>query len=86
MMESMAGGLPCIASKIRCNVDLIENGINGVLCSPTSSDEFAEAIVKLISDKDLMNKMRNANLEKIKQYDVSVVAKEIEAIYKEVLG
>ena len=44
MMEAMAAGLPCIASKIRGNVDLIENGKGGFLCMPTDSDAFAQAI------------------------------------------
>ena len=86
MMEAMASGLPCVASKIRGNVDLIEDGVGGYLRAPNDVDGFAEAISKLASDAELCAKMRESNLEKIKCYDVSVVEKEIRDIYREVLA
>ena len=86
MMEAMASGLPCIASKIRGNVDMIEDGVNGFLCNPTDVEGFAEAIGKVVSDSELRESMKSANLEKIKEYDVSVVEKEIREIYQEVLN
>ncbi len=85
MMEAMASGLPCVASKIRGNVDLIEEGVNGFLCAPTDSDGFASALQKLAEDTTLRETMAKANLEKIKGFDISVVEKVTEEIYKEVL-
>lgn len=85
MMEAMACGLPCIASKIRGNVDLIEDGVNGYLCDTADVSGFADAIKKISEDKELRDAMSKANLEKIKEYDISVVEKEIKGIYDEVL-
>ncbi len=84
MMEAMASGLPCIASKIRGNVDLIENGKGGYLCPCTDVDGFAEAIQKLSDDTQLREKMKAYNLERIKEFDVSVVEREIRDIYSEI--
>lgn len=86
MMEAMVSGLPCIASKIRGNVDLIEDGVNGYLCEPTDVEGFAKAIETIVFDEELRNSMKKANLEKIKGYDISVVESEIEKIYREVLN
>lgn len=86
LMEAMASGLPCVASKIRGNVDLIEDGVGGYLRAPNDVDGFAEAISKLASDAELCAKMRESNLETVKSYDVSVVEKEIREIYREVLA
>lgn len=86
MMEAMASGLPCVVSKIRGNVDLMENGTGGYLCSSTDVDAFAEAIKKITEDAELRKKMSEYNLEHIKEFDVSVVEQEIRAIYNEVLG
>ena len=86
LMEAMASGLPCVASKIRGNVDLIEDGVGGYLRAPNDVDGFAEAISKLASDAELCAKMREINLETVKSYDVSVVEKEIREIYREVLA
>ena len=85
MMEAMASGLPCVASAIRGNVDLIEEGKGGYLCAPDDADGFAKAINTLANDAALRDAMRAYNLEKIKEYDVSVVEKEMEEIYHEVL-
>lgn len=85
MMEAMASGLPCVASAIRGNVDLIENGVNGYTCATDDVDGYAAAIEKIVEDADLRATMRQNNLEKIKQYDITVVEQEIREIYKDVL-
>ena len=86
MMEAMACGLPCIASKIRGNVDIIEDGVNGYLCDTMDYVSFAEKINVLSSDEDLRKEISKANIEKIKEYDVSVVEEEIGNIYRDILG
>lgn len=83
VMEAMASGLPCIVSDIRGNTDLIENSNNGFLCSPCDSKRFADAISKLFENRGLRKKMSEENLIKIKEYDISVVEKQIENIYFE---
>lgn len=85
MMEAMASGLPCVASAIRGNVDLIENGVNGFVCPTDDVDGYAAAIEKIASDIVIRESMRQNNLEKIKQYDITVVEQEIRAIYADVL-
>lgn len=86
MMEAMASGLPCIASKIRGNVDLITEGEGGYLCNPTDVGEFAAAICALCENPEARELMRRNNLERIRAYDISVVEKEIREIYEEVFG
>ena len=85
MMEAMASGLPCVASAIRGNVDLIENGVGGYLCPSNDVEGFAKAIAELAQNPELRQKMKENNLERIKEFDVSVVEREIRAIYQEVL-
>ena len=70
MMEAMASGLPCIASKIRGNVDLIDNSENGYLCNPSLSDEFTKAIECILTDDSLKANMSQANIQKAKKFDV----------------
>ena len=86
MMEAMATGLPCVASAIRGNVDLIENGENGYVCAAKDVEAFSKAISKLAQSKELREEISKKNLEKIKGYDVTVVENEIKAIYEEVLS
>lgn len=86
MMEAMACGLPCIASKIRGNVDLLDEGKGGYLREASNSEEMAHCLRCLVEDSNLRKKMSKHNLKTIKRFDVKVVKKEIEQIYKEVLG
>ncbi len=85
MMEAMASGLPCIASKIRGNIDLIEDGKGGFLVEPNNANGFTEALIKLTENNALCKKMSSVNLENIKEFDVENVKKEMFEIYKDVL-
>lgn len=86
MMEAMACGLPCIASKIRGNTDLLEHGKGGYLNAVNDIDGFANSIEILANDSEARKQMKNNNLESIKQYDVNVVKREIFEIYNIVMG
>lgn len=86
MMEAMACGLPCIASKIRGNVDLLDDEKGGYLCECHDDNKIASKLDLLANNKGLLKKMGEYNLEAIKKFDISVVEKEIQDIYAEVLG
>lgn len=83
LMEAMASGLPCIVSKIRGNVDLIENDKGGFCCD--TIDEYVQAINTIIKSKNKVKKYIDHNLKIIKQYDIENVKREIKQIYKDVL-
>lgn len=85
MMEAMACGLPCVASKIRGNVDLLDEGKGGYLRDVTDVTGFSEGLKKLANDAFLRKDMADYNLKAIKNYDVEVVKDEIKRIYYEML-
>lgn len=82
MMEAMSAGLPCIASEVRGNVDLIEEGKGGYLCKPDDIEEFARTINLVSEDSKMRRKMGKSNLETIKKFDVDNVKKEMKKIYE----
>jgi sugar transferase (PEP-CTERM/EpsH1 system associated) len=45
ILESMATGLPIIASNVGGNSELIEDGVSGLLVEPNDSDALADALV-----------------------------------------
>ena len=85
LMESMAGGLPVICSKIRGNVDLIDNNQGGFLCKVNSVDDYADAITKLMNDKELCKRFADHNQKKIHGFSIDVVDKIMRDIYNTVL-
>ena len=81
LMEAMASGLPCVASDIRGNVDLLTNGEGGFLLDPKDIYKISDALNKLASNSELRNKMSKSNLETIKDYDSKEVEKAIYSLY-----
>lgn len=69
VMEAMASGLPCVVSKIRGNVDLIdENG--GFTVSPYKPLEFAKAFELLAKDEIRRHNFGAYNREKVKHFSL----------------
>ena len=83
LMEAMAAGVPAVASRVRGNVDLIEDGINGFLCDPEDAEGIAERVRTLLDHPDLAERFRKYSLEKIKGYDKSIVTEQLREIYCE---
>jgi len=85
VMEAMAAGLPVIITKVGGNPYLVKDGVNGFLVGPGNSLELAEAITKLLNNREISQKMSAQNLEDIKQKDWLVIAKKIIKIYQSLL-
>lgn len=82
IMEAMVSGLPVICSKIRGNVDLIdENGKNGFVCEFNDSKSFANAISNLYKDFELRLKMGTLNENKAKSFDIELINQLMKNIY-----
>lgn len=86
IMEAMASGLPCIVSKIRGNVDLIEDSINGYCVSPINSSELKDRISDLVGHEITRNIMREENLRRIENFKFEKVEREVKNIYSENFG
>lgn len=82
LMEAMAAGLPCVASDVRGNRDLIENGKGGYLCVPNDEGDFAGAIGRLASDSELRKVMGARNKETVKAYDIGNILPRMAEIYR----
>lgn len=82
MMEAMASGLPCIASRIRGNADLLDDTEGGFLCETNDVAAYADKLKLLASDKILREKMGKNNLITIQNFSTETVETEIRKIYE----
>lgn len=85
VMEAMACGLPIVASKIRGNTDLIDNGKGGYLICPKDTDGFANAIKSVIENKKKAENMKNYNFKKIKEYSKEKVMDQMAELYESLM-
>lgn len=82
LMEAMACGLPVIASRIRGNVDLIQNDVGGILVGVDELSEYKEAIIKLANNKKLRKNMGYSNIDRVKQFDILSVEKQLLSVFE----
>jgi len=83
LMEAMASGLPVVCSKIRGNVDLIEEGQGGYLIDDNDLEQYKLSIHKLFTNQSLREKNGILNKINVKKFDIYNVKNETEKIYKE---
>lgn len=67
IMEAMALGKPVIASRVGGVLDLIEDGKNGYLIEPKNSQDLAQKLKILLSDKNLAIEMGKKGRDFIKE-------------------
>lgn len=85
LIEAAATGLPLIAVDKGAVGELCQNGKNGELCQPGDIDGIANAMVKILSDKDLQKKYSEASIEVSKKHDLNRTLKRFEEIYHEAI-
>ena len=81
MMEAMASGLPIICSKIRGNVDLVENCIGGYHFNPSDAKTLTNLIALLIDDNSKRKEMGHVNAHNIFFFSINHVLEKMREIY-----
>ena len=62
--ESLSAGTPVVAYDFKYGPkDIIKNNENGIIVENGNTDELADAIIKILSNKELQNKMSESALE-----------------------
>lgn len=72
LMESMAMEIPVVTTRITGIPELIRNGEDGLLVAPSSVEELAEAITRLMDDADLRKRLGENGRKRITEhYDLA---------------
>lgn len=80
-IQYMALGIPAIVSPVGVNTDIVDEGINGFVC--TSEEEWENKITLLLSDPDLRKQIGAAARKKIENnYSVSATESLFFSVFK----
>lgn len=81
VLEAMASGIPCIATKVSGIQELIQDGKNGYTFSPGDSKTLGDAVQNTLNDKEgSMGYYARKTIEE--SFSISALAKQYEELYQ----
>lgn len=85
LLEAMACGLPVIATRVGGNMDLIRDGENGILVDAENAGQLADAIKKVLQDKNFAQKLGNkARKTVVEKFSMETIAENYISLYEEI--
>lgn len=86
LLEALAAGLPCIATDVGGNPELVRDGENGFLVPPKQPAPLSRALAVLLGDPDLRSRMGARSRQRaVEEYSLEAMVRRTEAIYDGVL-
>ncbi len=87
LLESMAMGLPVVASPVEGINEVIVDGESGVLSPAGDVDAWARSLIELLRDSGRRTEIGRAARERVEaQYSAERMAREVETVYRRVLA
>lgn len=82
LLESMANGLPIVATKVGGTPEVIRDGESGILVAPADSAAISRAIAQLLEAPDLRERLGQAAREKVaREYSIECLLRRTESLY-----
>lgn len=86
LLEALASGRPCIASRIGGLTDVIRDGLDGMLVTAGIASDIAAAASKLLGEKDLAIEMGRRGREAVKEkFSLGAMADKTIDLYKRII-
>ena len=87
LLETMALGLPTVASRAGGNPDVITSDETGVLVPPLNPLAWARALDRVLGDRAFAQRIARAGRERVRrEFTLERTAERTEAVYREALG
>jgi len=83
--EAMSVGRPVVASNVGGIPEWLDDGVNGFLVEPGNSKQIAEKVIRLFSDRKLLEKMGENARKKAEQFSIEKHVIKIENIYEKLV-
>jgi glycosyltransferase involved in cell wall biosynthesis len=86
LLESMAAGLPVVATRVGGNAELVDDGVNGILVPPQAPATLANAILRILNDKAMAQRFSGAARAKAAEhFSMEKMVRDTETLYAELL-
>jgi glycosyltransferase involved in cell wall biosynthesis len=81
LVEAMAYGRPCIASRVQGMQEIIQHESNGLLVPPNNHVALAHAIQRLLDDAELSRRIGRNARQRVQAFNIKRTVEEIQSIY-----
>jgi phosphatidylinositol alpha-mannosyltransferase len=85
LLEAMACGVPVVASDIPGYRSVVEDGVQGMLVPPGDPGKLAEALMRLVEDADLRQRLAEAGRARAEEFSWDKLVVKVEEVYREAL-
>ena len=86
LLEAMSLGLPCIATDISGNQDLIQNGINGLLVPNADPEKLADKVAFVLDNSESTRELGSRARKTIEEgYTIAIVADRYMELYQKLI-
>ena len=83
LMEAMASGVPCVTTRITGIPELIRDGVDGLLVTPSDALELADTVTHLMDDPDLCRELGEAGRRRVEaEYELSRNVRRLGSLFK----
>jgi glycosyltransferase involved in cell wall biosynthesis len=87
LLEAMACGLPCVATRVSGNEDLVSDGVNGLLVESEQPAEMAQALHRVIENTELAQRLgAEARATVVHDYQLTSIVERCLELYHRLLN
>jgi len=86
VVESLAAGVPVVATAVDGTPEVIRPGVNGELVAPGDCDGLAAAVLAILNDDDRRRSMAAAAAEGLDDFGRDHMLRELEELYRWMVG
>jgi glycosyltransferase involved in cell wall biosynthesis len=83
LMEAMAMEIPCVATRITGIPELMRDGVDGLLVTPSSAADVAAAVARLMDDAPLRGRLAESGRRRVAEhYDLARNVERLAAVFR----
>jgi glycosyltransferase involved in cell wall biosynthesis len=82
VVESLAAGVPVVATAVDGTVEVVRSGNNGILAAAGDVAGLADAVCRLVADPALRKRMSGAAREGLGEFDLDLMVRQQEDLYR----
>lgn len=86
VLEALASGVPVVTTRVGGVPHLVEHEKTALLVPPGDVDTMANAVIRVLEDRDLVSRMVTAGLTEIQQYTWPAVRERLQTVYADALA